>query len=230
VPIYGVGTAPDGVPFIAMERLHGRDLSSILRSEGRLSLDRATALVEQVARGLEAAHARGVVHRDIKPQNLFLAQRGSGAESWMVLDFGVARVADSSGTLTEGHVVGTPGYMSPEQALGQGGDLRADLFALGAVAYRALTGSMPFTGEGTPQVLHAIVYASPVRPRERNPELSHDVERFLAIALAKRPADRFESAAQLAEAMRRAAAEELPRSLRARAQALTAEQPWQTGG
>jgi serine/threonine-protein kinase len=170
------------------------------------------------------------VHRDVKPQNLFLAERAGGAQTWMVLDFGIARVADSSGTLTEGHVVGTPGYMSPEQALGQSGDARADLFALGAVVYRALTGSVPFTGEGMPQVLHAIAYASPIRPRELAPELPHDVERFLAIALAKRPADRFESAPQLAEAMRRAAEGKLPGSMRERAHALTAEFPWQTRG
>src|SRR5262249_26000615 len=156
-------------------------------------LDRVVTLVDEVARGLEAAHTRGVVHRDVKPQNLFLAERAGGAQTWMGLDFGIARVGGSSGTLPEGHIVGTPGDMSPEQALGQSGDHRADLFALGAVVYRALTGSAPFTGDGTPQILHAIVYASPVRPRERNPEILHDIERFLAIALAKRPEDRFES-------------------------------------
>jgi serine/threonine-protein kinase len=227
VRIFGVGTAPDGVPFIAMERLHGRHLAAVLRSDVRMTLDALVSLVEQVARGLAVAHAQGVVHRDVKPQNLFLAERPGTQPEWIVLDFGIAQVPESSGTLTEGHIVGTPGYMSPEQAMGRSSDHRADVFALGAVAYRASTGRVPFTGSAAPQILHAVVYETPVRPRDVNPELPHDVERVLAIALAKRPDDRFQSAMELAEAMRRAVARDLSPALRTRAIALMDANPWQ---
>ncbi len=225
--IFGVGTAPDGVPFIAMERLHGRHLAAVLRSDVRMTLDALVSLVEEVARGLAVAHAQGVVHRDVKPQNLFLAERPDAHPEWIVLDFGIAQVTESSGTLTEGHIVGTPGYMSPEQAMGRSSDHRADVFALGAVAYRASTGRVAFSGSAAPQILHAVVYENPVRPRDVNPELPHDVERVLAIALAKRPDDRFQSAMELAEAMRRAVAPHLSPALRTRAQALTDANPWQ---
>ncbi|HEX8792825.1 MAG TPA: serine/threonine-protein kinase, partial [Polyangiaceae bacterium] len=227
VRIFGVGTTPDSVPFIAMERLHGRHLAAVLRSDVRMTLDALSSLVTQVARGLAAAHAQGVVHRDVKPQNLFLADRPGAQPEWIVLDFGIAQVPESSGTLTEGHLIGTPSYMSPEQAMGRTSDHRADVFALGAVAYRASTGRVPFGGQAAPQILHAVVYDPPVRPRDINPELPHDVERVLAIALAKRPDDRFQSTTDLADAMRRAISRDLSPALRTRAQALTDATPWQ---
>jgi hypothetical protein len=224
VRVYEVGRAPDGAAYIAMERLRGRDLGAILRSESRLSVAEALTLVDDVARGLEIAHAAGVVHRDLKPANVFLAERGRTA-TWTVLDFGIAKPGTSSGTLTHDQIVGTPGYMSPEQAMGDDGDQRADVFSLGAVAYRALTGRAPFTGNAT-RALHAVVFEAPPAPRSVAPDLHADVERVIAIALAKKAEDRFESAAELGVALRAASVGQLGPRLRARGERLIGQMPW----
>lgn len=123
-------------------------------------------------------------------------------------------------------MVGTPGYMSPEQAQGGTVDGRSDLFALGAVAYRVLTGRRPFTGNGTPQLLYQVVYAQPVRPREVASEIPRDVELVLAIALAKLPKARFPTSASFALAMRAAARGELDAKMRAHAEKLLRAAPW----
>jgi serine/threonine-protein kinase len=224
VRVFEAGASSDGTPYIAMERLEGADLRGVLRSEGRLSAERAVELVEHVARGLESAHDAGVVHRDLKPANLFLAKRGS-SEAWTILDFGIARLRSGSGTLTHGDVLGTPGYIAPEQVLGEPGDVRADIFSFGAVVYRVLTGGAPFEGTAVSS-LHAVVFEGPRRPRDLVPSLPPDVERVLAIALAKDPAVRFESATAFAAAFRSAVTSDLSPALRERADVLITERAW----
>jgi eukaryotic-like serine/threonine-protein kinase len=223
VRVLDLGQAPGGTPFIAMELLEGQDLGWHLRRRARMSLEEVVAMTEQVAAGLEAAHAAGVVHRDLKPQNLFLADG-----VWKILDFGVAKLRGSEGTLTKGAVVGTPGYMSPEQARGQEAETRSDLFSLGAVIYRALTGQPPFAGADLPESLFQIVYGMPARPGELLPNLSADVDAVLAIALAKAPQDRFASANQLADALKAAQTGTLDAKLRVQAADLVAKLPWGT--
>jgi serine/threonine-protein kinase len=182
--------------------------------------------VEQVSRPLAAAHDASIVHRDVKPQNLFLADTND-RPIWKILDFGVAKQQDSSGTLTQSAVVGTPGYMSPEQARsGDDVDKRSDIFSLGAVVYRALTGRPPFAGADMPAILFEIVYKSPVRPSESMLGIPRDVDLVLAIALAKRRDDRFANAPEFADAFRRAARGKLPQTLRERGRALVDEYPW----
>jgi serine/threonine-protein kinase len=203
VHVYEVGTAQDGSPYIAMELLDGTDLGAILRQRPVMPPAEVLTLVADVARGLDVLHAAGVVHRDLKPQNLFLSTKPRPV--WKILDYGVSKVFDGGATLTEGHLVGTPGYMSPEQAQGQAVDPRSDVFALGAVAYRALTGRRPFTGSDTPQLLYQVVYSQPIRPRELMPSIPRDVELVLAIALAKKPDDRFATALGFASALAEAA-------------------------
>ncbi len=228
VAIYEVGTiGANGAPYIAMELLRGHDLAWHLRQRGALPLDEVVALGDQVARALEAARTAGIVHRDLKPQNLFLAQQNAAAPLWKILDFGVSRLAGSSGTLTMDLIVGTPGYMSPEQAAG-GKEVthRSDVFSFGAVLYRALTGQPPFSGPDTPQILYQVVYRSPARPSQLVPGLPTDVEIVLAIALAKDPAERFASALEMAEALRAAAKGKLDPSFRVHAQTLLAALPW----
>jgi serine/threonine-protein kinase len=185
------------------------------------------ALGDQVAKALEAARKAGIVHRDLKPQNLFLAQQNAAAPLWKILDFGVSRLAGSSGTLTMDLIVGTPGYMSPEQAAG-GKEVthRSDVFSFGAVLYRALTGQPPFSGPDTPQILYQVVYRSPARPSQLVPGLPPDVEIVLAIALAKDPAERFASALEMADALRSASRGTLDPSFRVHAQTLLAALPW----
>jgi len=229
VRVLNVGATREGAPYIAMELLMGNDLAFHLRQKKQLDLPATVALVEQIARGLAAAHEASIVHRDVKPQNLFLADTDTGS-TWKILDFGVAKLQDSSGTLTQSAVVGTPGYMSPEQARGgHDVDLRSDIFSLGAVVYRALTGRPPFSGADMPAILFEIVYKSPVRPSESMPGLPRDVDLVLAIALAKRREDRFANAIEFAEALRRAARGRLPAALRDRARLLVDEYPWGKG-
>ncbi|HEY3817090.1 MAG TPA: serine/threonine-protein kinase [Polyangiaceae bacterium] len=228
VAIYEVGTiGANGAPYIAMELLRGHDLGWHLRQRGALPLDEVVALADQVARALEAARKAGIVHRDLKPQNLFYAQQNAAAPLWKILDFGVSRLAGSSGTLTMDLIVGTPGYMSPEQAAG-GKEVthRSDIFSFGAVLYRALTGQPPFSGPDTPQILYQVVYRSPARPSQLVPGLPADVEIVLAIALAKDPSERFASALEMAEALRAAAKGTLDPSFRVHAQTLLAALPW----
>ncbi|MCE9580461.1 MAG: protein kinase [Deltaproteobacteria bacterium] len=224
VAVLEVGTTAGELPFIAMERLRGFDLAHHLRRRRRLAVAEVVTLVEQIAIGLAAAQAAGVVHRDIKPHNLFLAER-DGLLTWKVLDFGVSKLAGNGGTLTKGHVVGTPGYMAPEQARGEDVDWRVDVYALAAIAYRCLTGHPPFTGKDVPTTLYDVVYKMPAQPSQLA-LLPPDVERVLAIGLAKDKDDRFDRAAALAAALTAAARSELAPDLRAKAEGLLAKQPW----
>jgi serine/threonine-protein kinase len=166
-----------------------------------------------------------VVHRDLKPHNLFLAEEG-GVFTWKLLDFGVSKLVDAGGTLTAGHVIGTPGYMAPEQARGEDVDGRADVYALAAIAYRCLTGHPPFTGKDVPSTLYDVVYKMPTRPSLLIAELHADVDRALALGLAKRPRERLASARELADALAAAVGGGLAPGLRVRADELVARHAW----
>jgi serine/threonine-protein kinase len=227
VEIYELGQADDGAPFIAMEKLAGHDLGWHLRRKRQLALSELVELSRQVAAGLEAAHRAGVVHRDLKPANLFLVERaGEAGDFWKILDFGVAKLRGSTGTLTQRAIIGTPGYMSPEQAQGRDVDPRSDQFSLAAVLYRALTGRPAFSGPDLPQILFDIVYRAPTRPSEIVAGLPPDVDLVLAIGLAKRADDRFATPSELAQALEAAGRGELSRSLRARGVLLVRALPW----
>jgi hypothetical protein len=226
VEVFEFGTTPEGAPFIAMELLRGQNLGALLRQRTQLAMDEVLVLVEEVGRGLAAAHEGGVIHRDLKPQNLFHAQDESERATWKILDFGVSKLVGSSGTLTDVALVGTPGYMAPEQAQGREASPQSDIFALGAVAYRAITGRPPFSGPDVPQILFEIVYRSPPRPSDLVPHLPPDVDLVLALALAKRAEHRFESAAELAASLASAYNGALPVPLRDRAKVAVAKLPW----
>jgi serine/threonine-protein kinase len=221
VRVHEMGRINGKVPYIAMELLEGEDLARILRRRRVLPPSELEVLVSQVARGLDVAHAAGIIHRDLKPHNLFDA-RGV----WKILDFGISTLASSTGTLTQAAVVGTPGYMSPEQARSQPVDHRCDVFSLGAVIYRAVTGRLPFIGNDTPQILFDVVYKMPQRPSEIAVGLSADIDAVIAIAMAKRAEDRFSSAGELAEALGAALRRQVSPALRERAAALLARHPW----
>jgi eukaryotic-like serine/threonine-protein kinase len=223
VQLFEVNAAEHALPYMAMERLHGHDLAQMLRERRRLPADEVAELVAAIAQGLEAARQAGIVHRDIKPQNLFLDERG-GSPLWKILDFGVSKLADHQGTLTKDHVVGTPVYMAPEQARGLPVDHRADAYALATVAYRAITGQPPFGGRDVPTILYNVVHTHPARASSLVPKLPRDVDRALAIGMAKDPADRFATALELAEALTAAASNKLARDIRDRGDALLALQ------
>jgi serine/threonine-protein kinase len=203
-----------------MERLHGHTLAELLRTDGKLAPPALAELVRHVGAGLDAASAAGIIHRDIKPQNLFHDR------VWKILDFGVATLSEeNSGTLTQGGIVGTPSYMAPEQAQGRRLDGRADLYSLAAVAYRCLTGRHPFSGADTPALLYAVVHKMPARPGE-TVELPADVDRWFAVALAKDPDDRFATGGELARALEAALAGALDPKLRRHAEALLRKLAW----
>lgn len=223
--VIAVGRLGDGAPYLAMELLRGRDLATRLRQEGRLSMPDLVRLAEHMGAALECAHAAGVVHRDLKPLNIYEADQPSGGTLFKVLDFGISKLESSSGTLTQG-VVGTPGYMSPEQARGAAVDHRSDVFSMGVVLYRAATGQPAFSGDSAPQIMFDIVYKSPLRPSSIVRELPRDVDLVLALALAKEPEQRFQSAADLASAFTQACNGGLPQGVKARAVACVRAQPW----
>ncbi len=226
VRVLDVGRLDDGSPYMAMDRLYGDDLATRLRRDGHLALDETATLARQMAKGLTQAHELGIVHRDLKPHNLFHATDRDGVVRWKILDFGVSKLSGSTGTLTERNVVGTPGYMSPEQARGRPVDHRSDLFSMAVVLYRALTGRQPFSGPSVPQILFDIVYHVPERPGSLRGDIPEDVDLVLAIALAKDPALRFASATELARAFASAARRDLSPELRARGRASVKQYPW----
>jgi serine/threonine-protein kinase len=203
-------------PFIAMELLQGEDLATHFQVEGLLSLSELLALATQVGAGLDAAAGAKIVHRDIKPQNLFLVDTDAhpgdsqvhkhGALHCKILDFGVARVMSGQAELTQGDtILGTPSYMSPEQATGKVTDHRTDLHALAAVLYRGCTGFLPFTGENSQAVLYAVVHSMPPDPSELA-GLPESLDSFFAKAFAKNPDDRYQSGLELSNALGRACA------------------------
>ena len=203
VRVIEAAPSTDALPYLVMERLRGHTLSELLRKE---PLDKAElgALVAQTCRVLELAQAAGVVHRDLKPQNLFRCHDGG----WKVLDFGIAQLDDGSGTLTRGGVIGTPAYMAPEQAKGEPVDHRADVYSLGAVIYRCVTGRAPFVAPDSAAVLYAVAHELPLRPSAIAPSVTPAVERVLALALAKNRSDRFATATVLGLAFARALRDE----------------------
>jgi eukaryotic-like serine/threonine-protein kinase len=196
---YGV---EGGTPYLAMELLTGESLETRLQRVGRIPLDEAAEVLRHVARGLSEAHDLGIVHRDLKPANIFLARAGQ-EEVAKVLDFGIAKdtqrqlIDDNTGT---GTLLGTPRHMSPEQARGGDIDARSDLWSLGVVMFRALTGRRPFDGKNMADLM-ASIFADPIPiPSDFAPELGADVDAFFEKALARNPELRFQSALEMADA------------------------------
>ena len=229
VKILEAGPLDAQLPSLAMERLRGEDLADYLRTHKKMALRKVLTLLRQVGVGLDAARAAGIVHRDLKPRNLFLARLEGGGEVWKILDFGVSKMTAEEGTLTQGMIVGTPANMAPEQAQGEPVTHLSDIFAMGVITYRALTGTPPFSGDTPIEILFRVVHAMPDRPSELS-SLPPQVDLVLAIALAKAPKDRFGSAAELAQALDAASHDRLDGALRQRAERLLDELPWGSRG
>jgi streptogramin lyase len=196
VPIHDAGEA-EGRLYLAMRRVEGTDLRALLRREGALDPARALAIVSQIAHALDAAHANGLVHRDVKPSNVLLDEN----EHVYLADFGLTRrLSDEASLRSDALAVGTPAYVAPEQLEGRTVDGRADVYSLGCLLYECLTGEPPFHGDSRLALAWAHLEQDPPRVTERRPELSEGVDAVVATAMAKDPAERFATCAELAAA------------------------------
>ncbi|MBK8256973.1 MAG: serine/threonine protein kinase [Polyangiaceae bacterium] len=198
VGVYDVGRTPDGRPFMVAEYLEGKELADFLTEQGKLSVPMGVRIVRQICKALTLAHEKGVIHRDMKPENVFLTG-DLRAPTATVLDFGISKIGDGSGTnLTKtGMIMGTPSYMAPEQARGERVDHRADVYAVGAILYAALTGQRPFDHNDPMVTVTAVLTRDPAPPRSIEPTIPEALELAIQRAMAKEPAQRYQSMAEL---------------------------------
>jgi serine/threonine-protein kinase len=205
VTVYDTG-ADDGSRFIVMEYVTGRSVAALLRDQAPLELYRAVDITGRVADALAAAHAAGILHRDVKPANLMVAEDGAVK----VLDFGIARARDATTLTHTGSLVGTAAYMAPERALGGRGDERSDIYSLGCVLYAMLTGRPPFAAELPAAVLHQHANLEPRPPRELNPDVPAALEPIALQMLAKSPDARPQTAGEVRDRLRALAGSPIP--------------------
>jgi serine/threonine-protein kinase len=191
-----------GVPYISMEYLEGVTLKEVVRHRGALPLGVGLSIAKQMCHGLGAAHEVGVVHRDIKPQNMLILPETAELK---IMDFGISRVSSveggEAGLTTAGTVMGTPDYMPPEQAQGRPADFRSDLYSLAVVLFEVFTGRLPFEGQTPMAVIVAHVQQAAPPPRSVNPRLPAELEAIVMKGLRKEPSKRWQKADELLEAL-----------------------------
>jgi serine/threonine-protein kinase len=205
VAVYDTGedmSAPAHVPYIVMEYVDGRTLRELLRDDRRLLPERALEITDGVLRALDYSHRNGIIHRDIKPGNVMLTRQAEVK----VMDFGIARaVSDAQATMTQtAQVIGTAQYLSPEQARGERVDARSDLYSAGCLLYELLTGRPPFTGDSPVAIAYQHVRENPIPPSQVDPEIPAWADSIVLKAMAKDPADRYQSAAEMRTDIQRA--------------------------
>lgn len=210
------GESESGVVFLVMEFLDGRTLKEVIQSEGPMPVARAVEILRQVSGALDAAHAEGVVHRDLKSDNIMLIEGANGSDWAKVLDFGIAKIKENAGHTDPGLtapnlIIGTPQYMSPEQCSQASAiDARSDIYSLGIIIYEMLTGHVPFTGESPTAIMMKHLQEPPPSVLEERDDLPPQVGMVITSTLAKRPEDRFQSAGELSEAFAAAAEGRMP--------------------
>jgi serine/threonine protein kinase len=201
VQIYETGEW-NGYHYIVMEYVDGESLHTLMQKRGALDLTTTFNLIAQIGSALDYAHAQGIVHRDVKPSNILVDQRGRA----LLTDFGIAKAVESTRLTHTGTSLGTPEYMAPEQAEGEPVDARTDLYSLGVILYQMLTGRIPFGGPTPSAIMYGHVHKPPPAPHTLNAAVPPAVESVLLKALAKRREDRFQSASEMVAALRNAMA------------------------
>jgi len=181
-----------GIPFITMEYIEGEDLKSFMRSKGT-SIEEAISIAKQVSEGLAEAHELGVIHRDLKPQNIMIDKKGRVR----IMDFGIARSIEAPGLTSSGMMIGTPDYISPEQAEGEEADQRSDIYSLGSILYEMVTGSVPFKGDTALSVALKHKTKIPPDPRKLNPEVPKELSRLILVCMEKDRERRYQTAEDL---------------------------------
>jgi serine/threonine protein kinase len=208
IEVTDLGRFPDGAVFMVLEFLQGRDFANLIEDEGPQPLNRVVHIMAQICDALTAAHDKDIVHRDLKPENVFLIQRGDDRDFVKLLDFGISKMksaSDSPGSnmTRTGMALGTPYYMAPEQAQGRKDiDHRADIYALGVILFRALTGQHPFDHDSYPMLVLKICTEPPPPLRRYRPDLPPEIEQVAARMLAKTPDERFPNCAAVKAALR----------------------------
>jgi serine/threonine-protein kinase len=212
VEVLDLGNLPSGDRFMVMEFLEGEPLTNRIKRKGRLAPQECAFLAAQLLNGLAAAHQAGIIHRDLKPDNIFIVQRG-GSDFVKIVDFGVSKFTNSGDDMSmtrTGAVMGTPYYMSPEQARGQAIDHRSDVYSVGVVCYQALTGQLPFNAETFNELLFKIALETPEPIEKLLPNFDPALAAIIRRSMERDPSHRFQSAAEFGAALTAYAAGAVP--------------------
>ncbi len=194
--IHDLGQA-QGIKFISMQYIKGQDLKGFIKQSGRLTTEKTIDLTMKICAALQAAHDEGVIHRDLKPENIMLDGEGIA----YVMDFGIAKSLEAEELTKEGTVVGTPHYMSPQQAAGEEVDHRSDIYSLGAIMYEVLTGRPPFKADSDIGIIHKHITETPKPPSNLNPQIPKVLEEIILKCLKKKPEERFQKADDVIKAI-----------------------------
>lgn len=205
IEVTDFGRTPDGSVYFVMEYLNGSSLSEVIQTTGSIPIRRAIPILLQITKALSVAHSQGIIHRDLKPENIVLIDKPDRKDFVKILDFGISKMLDTSDRAEKltamGMIVGTPEYMSPEQAAGMSVDKRTDIYSLGVIMYEMMTGRLPFLADNAIRILMMHQTEKPVSPREINPAIHIGMEQIILKCMEKKPEDRFQDMTEITQAL-----------------------------